>query len=120
MMMKRKHPKCRSCDMPGQYRGVLYQVTNAGSMAKTGRIKTKRIVEPMCERHYLENTHGLWPFGCTKACVRAHMRKTGIVLDEDDLIVWLKLETVLGPRGTCRPNCPWCGNRLRPKAPKNR
>ena len=98
---------CR-CGAPAQYRGIMYQMGKSKGKSRLNNLK--KIVLDMCKVHYLENTFGLWGFGCTKACTAARSKKTGIPLEPKDTIVWIQLETILGGS---RPNCPWCGKRMR-------
>jgi hypothetical protein len=69
---------------------------------------TRRITEPMCQRHYMENTFGLWPYACTKKCRAETQKKSSIVLREEHLIVWLDMGPIFGD---VKPLCPWCGKR---------
>ena len=122
-------PKCSRCALPGGYRGILYRVMRQHVSVKalqsflskhpaanpldhvvrgTQSVVTRRITEPMCQRHYMENTFGLWPYSCIQKCRLVAQSKSDIVLLGGHLIVWLDMAPSFGG---IKPKCPWCGKR---------
>jgi hypothetical protein len=75
------------------------------------RVRFKKLLYPMCKAHYMENTFGLWPYRCTKACFKARDKEVSMVLDPRDLIVWLSMEPIM--TGCRKPQCPWCSRPLK-------
>lgn len=114
-MVKTK-PKCYMCPLPGEYEGIMYRV-GAG-----GLFRMRKIIHRMCEAHFMENTFGLWPFGCTPACAKRRTKATGILLEDADLIIWVKMETVIRvnkPKDAVEyPKCPWCSKPMQSMPPE--
>lgn len=113
--MAKKTEKCQRspCQHEAKYIGTMFQYTFTKG---GGRPKKKMIHEPMCKKHYLENTFGLWPYRCTKACQKqaqalSNKTKMPVVVKHDDLVVWVQLEAVIALR--LKPKCPWCGKTMR-------
>jgi len=124
--------KCSRCEAPAEYRGILHLVLRQHDSKKALRaflkanpdqdprnhkvkgsnpIVTRKITEPMCQRHYMENTFGLWSWVCTKKCHAEVQKKASVVLKfPEDMIVWLDMGPIFGG---VKPKCPWCGKSLK-------
>lgn len=97
--------QCRRCALPGEFQGVVYQMSPRVTQTGKQRVRIKKLLRPMCEVHYMENTFGLWPYRCSKKCFQEQKKKVTMVLDPRDLIVWLPMEPIMTG---CKPVCPWC------------
>jgi hypothetical protein len=123
----RKSPRgehvCDLCGVPTDFRG-WYFVMRRPRAHLDPLLDMKKVYHWWCKAHFIENMFGLWPYVCTAACRKSHSKQVNIRLDEDDMRVWLQLETTLVPARTLRanesvllkslgPKCPWCSRPMR-------
>lgn len=68
-----------------------------------------------CDAHYLEYMFGLWALTCTPECREERSKKTGVSIDPNGAIVWIRMEALISlrKRSPARPKCPWCGKAMR-------
>lgn len=113
-MTKPKVKKCwwSKCPRDGNFKGEYFVLKPGKLNPKAKNLGMVRETRPLCDRHYQENTFGLWPFCCaSEKCRKARAEKIDVPLERDDMVVWIRLEAALHEP---LPKCPWCSKTMRP------
>jgi hypothetical protein len=117
MAAKVKLGRCFRCPLPATHRAVIYETTRGRNSKRSRRVDDNELHKilgliklrvPVCGAHFLESEFSLWPFVCTKACIRAQLKE--FTLESDDVTSWLSLRAVLAG---VEAKCGYCGKKLK-------
>jgi hypothetical protein len=105
---REEHP-CDECGKPTELQGWNFILGKDDTLENM-----KKEYRWWCNKHYLANMFGLWPYECSKACNARVAKKLECVPLEGDLWVWVQLERVVAANRPVVFKCPECTKPLKP------